>query len=234
MCTSRCGICPCIFAMCVRKIKHMSSQSPSLSDANLDQQEADDSVAIEPPRDNGSHFSIKSSFWQNRLLEAVLILSMAFYYVIGNQNLGNTFLSHINPLFSLPFLLLFAILCWYRLPFAVALFPLTLPYYAQHKNVVFHYAFSPAEITLGVCLLIAVLQLLWQRRRWPYWLSWQGMREGLGPFTLPLLVFLAVAAFSLLIAYQAVLARRAFREEVLDPLLYVVLALYCLRSRHDL
>src|SRR5207248_144466 len=28
-------------------------------------------------------------------------------------------------------------------------------------------------------------------------------------------------------------AGRAFREEVLDPLLYVMLGLYCLRSRHD-
>jgi len=216
----------------------MSSQSPSLPDADLDQQEAAGSAdgldaATEPPRDNGSRFSIKSSFWQNRLFEAGLILSMTLYYVIGNANLGNTFLFHINPLFSLPFLILFAVLCWYRLPFAVALLPLTLPYYAQPKTVISHYSFSIAEITLAVCLLIAVLQLLWQRSRWPYWLSWRELRDRLGPFIVPTLVFVVVAAFSIVIAYEKAFALRAFHREVLAPLLYVVLALYCLRSRQD-
>src|SRR5205085_11346892 len=55
--------------------------------------------------------------------------------------------------------------------------------------------------------------------------------ERLGPFTIPILVFLAAAAFSIIIAYDKVVALRSFREEVFDPLLYVVLALCCLRSR---
>ncbi len=217
----------------------MSSQSPSLpADADLDQQEAGVSAdglgaATEPPRDSGSRFSIKSSFWQNRLFEVGLILSMTLYYVIGNENLGNTFLFHLNPLFSLPFLLLFAVLCWYRLPFAVAFLPLTLPYYAQTKTVISHYSFSLAEITLAVCLLIALLQLVWQRSRWPYWLSWRELRDRLGPFVLPTLVFVAAAAFSIVLAYEKAFALRAFHREVLEPLLYVVLALYCLRSRQD-
>ncbi len=165
----------------------MNRQSPSLSDAQLDKQEVIDSVdsridvSTNPPVDKGKHFKGISLFWHDRLIEAGLILSMALYYVIGNANLGSGYLFHLNPLFSAPFLLLFAVLCWYRLPFAIALLPLTLPYYLLHKTIVSHYSFSLAEITLGVCLLVALLQfLLWR-----------------------------------------------------NPLLYVALALYCLRSRQD-
>ena len=218
----------------------MSSQSPFLPDADLDEQEVIDGVdseldvSIKPPVDSGKHFKGISLFWHDRLVEAGLILSMALYYVIGNANLGSGYLFQLNPLFSAPFLLLFALLCWYRLPFAIALLPLTLPYYLLHKTIVSHYSFSLAEITLGVCLLVALLQLLLQRSRWQYWLPWQELRERLGPFTIPILVFLAAAAFSIIIAYDKVVALRSFREEVFDPLLYVVLALCCLRSRQHL
>ena len=218
----------------------MSSQSPFLPDADLDEQEVIDGVdseldvSIKPSVDSGKHFKGISLFWHDRLVEAGLILSMALYYVIGNANLGSGYLFQLNPLFSAPFLLLFALLCWYRLPFAIALLPLTLPYYLLHKTIVSHYSFSLAEITLGVCLLVALLQLLLQRSRWQYWLPWQELRERLGPFTIPILVFLAAAAFSIIIAYDKVVALRSFREEVFDPLLYVVLALCCLRSRQHL
>ena len=217
----------------------MNRQSPSLSDAQLDKQEVIDSVdsgidvSTNPPVDNGKHFKGISLFWHDRLIEAGLILSMALYYVIGNTNLGSGYLFHLNPLFSAPFLLLFAVLCWYRLPFAIALLPLTLPYYLLHKTIVSHYSFSLAEITLGVCLLVALLQFLLWRNRWQYWLSWQELRDRLGPFIIPVLIFLVAAAFSIIIAYNKVDALRSFREEVFDPLLYVVLALYCLRSRQD-
>jgi len=217
----------------------MNRQSPSLSDAQLDKQEVIDSVdsgidvSTNPPVDKGKHFKGISLFWHDRLIEAGLILSMALYYVIGNTNLGSGYLFHLNPLFSAPFLLLFAVLCWYRLPFAIALLPLTLPYYLLHKTIVSHYSFSLAEITLGVCLLVALLQLLLWRNRWQYWLSWQELRGRLGPFIIPVLVFLVAAAFSIIIAYDKVVALRSFREEVFDPLLYVLLALYCLRSRQD-
>src|SRR5438034_229854 len=222
-----------------RLSKRMNRQSPSLSDAQLDKQEVIDSVdsridvSTNPPVDKGKHFKGISLFWHDRLIEAGLILSMALYYVIGNTNLGSGYLFHLNPLFSAPFLLLFAVLCWYRLPFAIALLPLTLPYYLLHKTIVSHYSFSLAEITLGVCLLVALLQLLLWRNRWQYRLSWQELRGRLGPFIIPVLVFMVAAAFSIIIAYNKVDALRSFREEVFDPLLYVALALYCLRSRQD-
>ncbi len=196
--------------------------------------------SIYPPVDNGASGKVISTFWRNRLFEASLIVSMALYYLVGNQNLGTNPIFHVNPLFALPFLLLFAVLCWYHLPFALAILPLTLPFYLSGlqktvlRTATSHYAFSLAEITLGVCVLVALGQLLVQRRRWPYWLTWRELRDRVGPFLIPILVFSAAAAFSIVIAYNRVFALRAFREEVFDPLLYVLLALCCLRSRGDI
>src|SRR6266699_608830 len=136
-----------------------------------------------------------SQFWRDRFIEAGLILSLALYYITGNANLGTGGFFHLNPLFSLPFLVIFAVLCWYRLPFAVALLPLALPYYLLQKTVVGAYAFILTEITLVVCLVVALLQLLFRGSKWQYWLSWRELRDRLGPFTIPILILLAAAAF---------------------------------------
>lgn len=187
-----------------------------------------------PASPNGPENStLTAAFWRNRLIEVGLILSMALYYLIGNKNFPIPVISHVSPLLSLPFLLIFAVLCWYRLPVAVALLPLSLPYYLLQKNIYSHYDFSLVEITLWTCIAVAVLQALVQQRTWPYRLSWAELRERVGPLLIPILLFAAAAAFSIVIAYAHGTALRAFREEVLGPLLYLVLALYCLRSRQD-
>jgi len=220
-----------------------SNQSSPLPDAILhkqdgvDNEESDDSetaIPTNPPGDAGKHNTRITLFWHDRLIEGSLILSMALYYVIGNYKLGSGAIFHVNPLLTLPFWGVFAALCWYRLPFAIALLPLALPYYLIEKPVYSHYVFSPIEISLGVCLLVFVLQLAWKRTHWRYWLSWSDLRDRFGPFSIPILVFLAAAAFSIVIAYNQAFARLAFRREVLDPLLYVVIAFYCLRTRRDL
>lgn len=173
-------------------------------------------------------------FWHDRLVEVALVLSMACYYVVGNQNLGSRWLFHLNPLISLPFLFIFAALCWYRLPFAIALIPLGLPYYLQQKTVISHYSFSITEIALMTCVVVALSQFLLQRGNWRYYLSWHELRERLGPFALPIAVFVIVAGFSVLIAVSHRVALRAFREEVFEPILYVFLAMFCLRTRQDI
>lgn len=194
---------------------------------------------LPPPTDTLEPGTGLSPFWRNRLLEGGLILSMALYYVVGNQNLNIhiSILSTLNPLYSLPFLLIFAAFCWYRLPFAIALLPLSLPYYLIQKQVLrFGHTtldFSLAEITLWTCVAVVVLQLLLQRRAWPYRLSWAELRERIGPFAIPLLVFFVMAIVSIFVAYAHRTALRAFHEEVLSPLVYLVLALACLRTRSD-
>src|SRR5712692_7175122 len=120
-------------------------------------------VSDTPPSARKRLLQQLSPFWHDRLIEAGMILSMGLYYITGNEHLGANSFFHLNTLFSLPFLLIFALLCWYRLPFAVALLPLGLPYYLNPKTVVGPYNFSPAEIALIVCLAVAVLQFLLRR-----------------------------------------------------------------------
>ena len=220
-----------------------SNQSSPLPEAVLQEQDAaaheegeesETAIPTSPPGDAGKHTIRVPLFWHDRLIEAGLIVSMALYYVIGNYNLGSSAIFHVNPLLSLPFLAVFAALCWYRLPFAIALLPLALPFYLFEKPVYNHYVFSPIEISLAVCVLVFVAQLAWKRTGWHYWLTWRELRDRFGPISIPILVFLAMAAFSIVIAYNQAFARLAFRREVLDPLLFVVIAFYCLRTRRDL
>ena len=220
----------------------MSSQNISspLPDAPVPLQgrdHADLRDPIAPPPSNRGSARRFPSFWWDRLFEGGLILSMALYYIVGNPNLHLGIparITEINPLYSLPFLLIFAVLCWYRLPFAIALLPLSLPFYFLPKVVDGPYRFSLVEVTLATCLVVALLQLLFKRQARQLWPSWSEWRVRFGPFVYPMLVFLAFAAISILIAYSQKDALRAFREEVLDPLLYVALALIYLRSRQDL
>jgi len=180
-----------------------------------------------------------SSFWHDRLIEAGLILSMGLYYLVGNPDFGAGTFLHLPPyLYSFPFLAIFACLAWYRLTFAVALQPLALPYYIVQKTVFsagsHQLDFSLAEISLAVCALVALVQLVVQRQAWPYRLSWSDLRDRLGPFSIPVLVFVVAALISIVVAVDRSTALRAFREEIFDPLLYVLLALCCLRTRSDL
>lgn len=176
-----------------------------------------------------------SPFWHDRLLEAGLILSMGLYYLVGNVHLGAGDFLHLPPyLYSFPFLAIFACLSWYRLPFALALLPLTLPYYYMAPKTVFsHYEFSLIEISLYTCVLVAVGQLLVRGRKWRYLLTWAELRDRLGWFIVPILVFCAAALVSVVVAVDRQTALRAFREEVIGPLIYLLLALCCLRTRQD-
>src|SRR5215471_1290886 len=69
----------------------------------------------DPPPPRNSLLAKISPFWRDRFIEAGLILSLALYYITGNANLGTGGFFHPNPLFSLPFLLIFPVLCWFRL-----------------------------------------------------------------------------------------------------------------------
>ncbi|HZO72465.1 MAG TPA: O-antigen ligase family protein [Ktedonobacteraceae bacterium] len=217
--------------------KNISSPLPDAPATGQDQDISNMHAPVPPPSGSDKKTALFSPFWRDRLFEAGLVVSMVLYYVIGNPHIPLGVpapIADLNPLFSLPFLLLFGVLCWYRLSFAVALLPLSLPFYGMQKLVFGSYNFSLAEITLATCLIVALLQLIVQRRSWPYRLSWPELRDRLGPFIYPILVFFVFAAFSVVIAYAQRTALRAFREEVFDPLLYLALALFCLRSRQDL
>ena len=180
------------------------------------------------------------AFWHDRLVEFGLVLSMILYYLIGNQNIIKIYKIHIgnltqlDPRLSWIFLLAFAALVWYRLAFAVALLPLTLPFYLAPKAVLGTIEFSPVEITLWLCVGIALVQGLIQRGKWEYKFSVSEMRNRVGPFLVPLCVFFLAALISISVALSPGAALRTFREEVLDPFLFLSLALCCLRTRQDI
>jgi O-antigen ligase len=180
------------------------------------------------------------SFWRMRIIEGSMILSLVLYYCVGNPNIHISSwqlpLHNLNPLYSLPFLLVFAVLCWYHFPIAIALLPLSLPYYYIQKNVTQSLRFSLVEIMLYTCLGVGLLQYavcVIRQKKWHYQISWSALRERLGPFLWPIVIFLLAALASIVIAYSHSNAARAFREEVFGPLLYLVLAFLCLRSRQD-
>jgi putative inorganic carbon (HCO3(-)) transporter len=181
-----------------------------------------------------------SPFWHDRLIEAGLILSMGLYYLVGNPHFGEGSFLHLPPyLYSLPFLVIFAVLTWYRLAFTVALMPLALPYYYLAPKAIFslgtrNFEFSLAEITLAVCVLVALGQLLMYGKRWRYRLTWTQVRAYVGPFLMPIAVFFGAALISVAVAVEHQTAFRAFHEEIVAPLLYGLLALCCLRTRQDL
>ncbi|HEV2581592.1 MAG TPA: O-antigen ligase family protein [Ktedonobacteraceae bacterium] len=202
-----------------------SSQPPDLP--------VKESPSDSPPADRRQPVWKRSPFWRDRLVEAGMVCSMAAYYVVGNNYLGASKLFHLNPFVSLPFLLIFAVLSWYRLSFAVALLPMAVPYYFLEKPVYSHYEFELAEIALGVCVGIALIQVFLRGKHWTYWLSWREMRARVGLFVLPIAIFVVAAGVSVLISFAHKDALRAFREEVFDPLVFLLLALYCLRERQD-
>ncbi len=217
----------------LQPLADVATQNEEKSEDAEDTHESDSHASASPPMANVRLLKGLTPFWHDRLIEAGLILSITLYYVVGNANLGTGRLFHLNPLISLPFLLVFALLCWYRLSFAVALLPLALPFYLQQKTVVSHYSFSIAEIAFMTCVVVALVQFLLQQDKWRYCLSWRELRDRLGPFVIPIMVFLVVAGISVLIAYSHRIALRAFREEVSEPILYLVLAMFCLRTRQD-
>jgi len=210
-----------------------TTQDEAIAENANDTQESESYPGDRPPTSTSRLLAGLTPFWHDRVIEVALVLSMALYYVTGNANLGTGRLFHLNPLISLPFLLIFAVFCWYRLPFAIALIPLSLPYYLQQKTMISHFSFSITEIALLTCIVVALSQFLLQRGNWRYYLSWRELRDRLGPFTLPIVVFLLMAGISGLIAFSQRVALRAYREEVLEPILYVFLAMYCLRTRQD-
>ncbi|MHB8598434.1 MAG: O-antigen ligase family protein [Ktedonobacteraceae bacterium] len=221
----------------------MSSQSTSLPTSeqrlempgNIDESEHDIDNPTEPPVNNGKRIERFSPFWRNRLIECGMVASMALYYITGNWNLGSAAFFHVNPFYSYPFLVLFAVLCWFRLSFAVALLPLSLPYYLLQKPVLNHYSYSftLVEITLGILFLIATIQLIYKRNRWQYGLSWQDLRDRVGPFAIPVLVFVCASAISIAVAYDRSVALRDLRREILEPIVYMLLLFFCIRERQD-
>src|SRR5438876_1518050 len=163
----------------------MNTQHDILSSSGIVSDKPDSDRASVPaptdsahtPTGNGRILPVLTPFWHERFFEIGLILSLFLYYIIGNPKQPILYIASISPLLNqligLPFLLIFAALCWYCLPAAIALLPLSLPFYPQQRAIVDNVSFSLAEVALAICLIIAALHLLLKQRDR---LSWSQLR----------------------------------------------------------
>ncbi|HEU5369747.1 MAG TPA: O-antigen ligase family protein [Ktedonobacterales bacterium] len=141
-----------------------------------------------------------------------------------------------NPPASLLLLVVAAVLAYLRLEIAVALLPLTFPYF-EHLEPLSPSgfpAFSLSELGLFICLGVMVLRHVFmaeERRVTAAWLKrlWQQA----GVFFAPALLFLVGASLALLVSPDKHNSLRAYRWEIIEPLLYFLLMLRYLRTRAD-
>jgi putative inorganic carbon (hco3(-)) transporter len=161
------------------------------------------------------------------LLPCCLILALALYYVTP------------SPALSLLWLALVVALVWRSPRVALALLPLTFPFWFVPKRVYGHLVFPLSEVTLAVCVVAvagrAARRLL--RAQWtphPARLQWvaRALLVRIGPATaLGGALLLAGMTLGVIIARRPHDALRAWRWEIVEPLVYLLLAAWYLRGR---
>ncbi len=142
-----------------------------------------------------------------------------------------------HPPASLLLLVVAAVLAYLRLEIAVALLPLTFPYFLilLPLSPSGFPAFYISELGMFICLGMMVLRHIFmaeERRVTVAWLKqlWQQA----GAFIPPALLILIGAGLGLLVSPVQHDSIRAYRQEIIEPLLYFLLMLRYLRTRTDL
>jgi putative inorganic carbon (hco3(-)) transporter len=172
------------------------------------------------------------SRWLDRreaLMIVAMVLGLAYFYLIP------------WPVLALPGLICFGLLAWKRLDIALALLPLTFPFWYVPKRLFDNKVFPLSEIILAVCALLAITQLVlvWRRQSFSprAWLS--RFRSGidwlirhLGMLVMSgTVLFVIGVSLGVLVARRRPEALRAWRWEIAEPLVYFVLLLCYGRSR---
>jgi O-antigen ligase len=142
-----------------------------------------------------------------------------------------------HPPASFVLLLIAAGLAWIRLEIAIALLPLTFPYYLdlQPFNSSGSLAFSLNELGVLLCVGVALLRnILLPQERHATWEWLQGLWRSARLLLLPAFLFLIGASLAVLVSPDWHLSLRAYREEIVEPILYFLLISRYLRTRHDL
>lgn len=151
----------------------------------------------------------------------LLLGSFALYYVVP------------STLLSLALLALCAVLCYARLPLAVSLVPLAMPFFMLPKHLGGK-EFSLGETAIVICAVAFVAQ--------------RSLAPGLGgdlarmlrryvpasPLERATALFLAAATLAVLAAHYRVFALRQYRLVILEPIVYYVLAIALLREARDM
>jgi putative inorganic carbon (HCO3(-)) transporter len=142
-----------------------------------------------------------------------------------------------HPPASLLLLLAAAALAWIRLEIAIALVPLTLPYYLDLVPLLpsGSVQFSVGELAILICFGVALLRsiiIAFDRRATLAWL--RGLWPQARLFLLPAALLLVGASLALSGSPDLHDGLRAYRQEIIEPLLYFLLLLRYLRARADL
>jgi putative inorganic carbon (HCO3(-)) transporter len=142
-----------------------------------------------------------------------------------------------HPPASLLLLVVAVVLAYLRLEIAIALLPLTFPYFLILKPLSpsGYPAFYIAELGMFICLGVMVLRHVFmaeERRVTGAWL--RGLWQQAGVFIPPALLILVGAGLGLLVSPVQYDSLRAYRQEIIEPLLYFLLMLRYLRTRTDL
>ncbi|HET9111320.1 MAG TPA: O-antigen ligase family protein [Ktedonobacterales bacterium] len=143
------------------------------------------------------------------------------------------------PALSLVWLALVAALTWRSPRVTLALLPLTFPFWFVPKRVYGHLVFPLSEIALVVCVaVVAGLVAGWLIRarrtlnRERLWRAARGLLARLGPATAFGGALLLVGmTLGVVIARRPHDALRAWRWEIVEPLVYLLLAAWYLRGR---
>ena len=158
------------------------------------------------------------------LIVAGLIISLAYYYLVDAN------------LLALPGLLVFIWLTWRRLDLALCVLPLSFPFWYVPKRVYGGYVLPLSEVALVVCFAVALLYearhvragldhaRIWTRA---YLL---GHRVGVRVMVGAGLLF-AGATIGVVIAGHPHEALRAYRWEIVEPMLYALGLLLYVRGR---
>src|SRR5215469_2697149 len=96
------------------------------------------------------------SRWLDRreaLMIAAMVFGLAYFYLIP------------WPLLALPGLIWFGLLAWRRLDIALALLPLTFPFWYVPKRLFDNKVFPLSEIVLAICVALALARLVLALRR---------------------------------------------------------------------
>ena len=165
------------------------------------------------------------SWLPTRLIELALCASFVIFFYWQ------------HPPASLLLLAVAAVLAWFRLEIAVALLPLTFPYYLfliPLGRSGFP-QFYLAELAILICIGVAVLRSLLIPAERRATLEWaRGLWGQARIFLFPAALLLVGATLALLSAPDIHDSLRAWRQEVIEALAFFLLMLRYLRTRTDL
>jgi putative inorganic carbon (HCO3(-)) transporter len=171
---------------------------------------------------------LRQSAWRAWLPERLMELGLGLSLIL--------FARWQFPPASSLFLLGTAVLAWIRLEIAIALVPLTLPYYLDIEPLLSHSGakFSVGELAILICFAVALLRSVLIAADRQATLEWlRGLWQQARLFLVPAALLLVGASLALLAAPDLHNSLRAYRQDIAEPLLYFLLVLRYLRTRAD-